>query len=203
MEINSYSATYVKIQAYQGSSPGIKTSPPDKGNDGAKAKSFSFNPSGLTNKDGDTLSLSIQAITLQVTDVVAKENENPLKMIKSLLEKLGSENEGQDGSLIESNVKLESVPEPEKRPHGHNPQHVADHILKRMQDEYAKTGEGSQADFVDEMKNRLHHMQGSKNAAEKNSANGKAQDFFSQVNSLVASGLEAWAQGSTLASNNG
>lgn len=79
-------------------------------------------------------------------------------------------------------------------PHMGNPEDVASKVLQHLQQEHASKGGDLQA-FVDQVQTRMENRK----AATSGKSDGSS-DFRSQVDSLITSGLTAWAQtgGSTV-----
>ncbi|GEM_PF-3730958 len=73
-------------------------------------------------------------------------------------------------------------------PHMGNPEDVASKVLQHLQQEHASKGGDLQA-FVDQVQKRMENRKGSSGGNSDGSA-----DFRNQVDSLITSGLTAWAQ---------
>ncbi len=215
ISIQSYSA---QLRIYSGSTdpPKPKLSDPSSGTSSNTAS----RSSDLQNQDGDSFTMSLEARIIQISmtrsddgaqisgkgigrtqGTDSHENESQSGgvfgsgLVKALMQALGGflGNDGASATDKTAAVESDSIPEhehhthPRKSPMG-NPEDVASKVLQHLQLEHAERG-GSLQTFVDGIQKRMENRRNDRNS--KADASGS---FRSQVDSLITSGLTAWAQ---------
>lgn len=215
LSINSYSA---QLRIYSGSTdpPKSKLSDTSSGSSSNTESRFS----DFQNQDGDSFTMSLEARIIQISmtrsddgALIAGQGTDRVKgkesqandpqsgglfgsgLVKALMQALGGflGNDGANSVDMGSAVKTETADNQvsEDRHHHHplgNPEDVASKVLQHLQQEHSEKGGSLQA-FVDDVQKRME--------IRRNGRSGKTDQFSSfriQVDSLITTGLTAWAQ---------
>ncbi len=176
--------------------------------------------SDLQNQDGDSFTMSLEARIIQISmtrsddgaqisgkgisrtqGMDSQENESQSGgvfgsgLVKALMQALGGLLGNDGASATDKAVPVASDGIPEHKHHRHsrtghmgNPEEVASKVLQHLQLEHAERG-GSLQTFVDDIQKRMENRRN-----DRNSTADASGSFRSEVDSLITSGLNAWAQ---------
>jgi hypothetical protein len=214
ISIQSYSA---QLRIYSRSADPPKPKLPDTSS--GTSSEASSRSCDFQSKDGDTFSMSLEARIVQISmsrsddgaqlgqgaddsqgsGALGSDSQSggtsKNGLLKTLMQALGGFL-GNDGAGATDTVEAlepgSARGQGPKHPHRHhpmgNPEDVASKVLQHLQQEHAEKGGSLQA-FVDQIQKRMENR--------REAGSGKtdgSSDFRAQVDSLITSGLTAWAQ---------